>query len=415
MIKAYGSNIKSPNYFEGDFAVNAAKFIVRPNLACLNDKSKAIVITVNAVQETHQNGFDDNMSTDIHSLDYLYNLKKNKLDIQAIAETDNHQIHVGSEYFLLQNYDELWERKKLKQLSPKKSNPIKLFLKNIGYLFKYDLKKLAQESIRFEELNSILDGMKFEIADEYKNLKKPKIKTPAETIDALIKKNASFCRFGDGEFSLINGESIAFQKTDIKLAKRLIEIIRSDVENIFIGVPYCYYSSVEELRPFPKSFVRTWVAHNRTQITDLTLPGKQYYDTACTQLYALYESYDFKSYFSNIKKIWRNRDITIICGETVFDAIDVNIFDCAKSVDYLYGPSLNAFEIYDDLLMKARQIPQNRLVIAILGPTATVLAYDLAIAGYQAIDFGHIAKDYDFYRKKIQHSSETISNFLRPD
>jgi hypothetical protein len=43
------------------------------------------------------------------------------------------------------------------------------------------------------------------------------------------------------------------------------------------------------------------------------------------------------------------------------------------------------------------------------------LAYDLAREGYQAIDFGHIAKDYDFYSKKIKHNSETISNFFRPD
>jgi hypothetical protein len=120
-------------------------------------------------------------------------------------------------------------------------------------------------------------------------------------------------------------------------------------------------------------------------------------------------------YFERIKEIWRNRDITIICGKTVFDAIEVNIFDCAKSIEYQYAPSLNAFEIYDDLLMKAKQISKERLVIVILGPTATVLAYDLAIEGYQAIDFGHIAKDYDFYCKKIKHNSETISNFLRPD
>lgn len=415
MLHAYGANIKSPNYFEGNFAADAKKYILRPNLACLNARSKAVVITVNAVQDTHQNGFDSNKPTDIDSLNYLYNKKKNKLDIKAISEIQNDQIHVGSEYFLLQNYDKSWERKAPLHSYPKKVNPLKLFAKNIGYLFKYDLKKMAKESITLGGLNSILDGIKYEIVDEIGSLNKPCIKTPNETIEELIVGNSSFCRFGDGEFSLMNGESIGFQKADVRLARRLIEIIQSDVMNILIGIPYCYYSSVEDLREFPKSFIRTWVARHRSQITSLTLPGKQYFDTACTQLYALYEAYDFRRYFSQIKEIWQGRDLTIICGESVFNKIDENIFDCAKSVEYQYAPSLNAFEVYDDLFKKAMRINKDRLIIIILGPTATVLAFDLAKEGYRALDFGHIAKDYDFYKKRTIHNSETIANFFKPD
>ena len=71
--------------------------------------------------------------------------------------------------------------------------------------------------------------------------------------------------------------------------------------------------------------------------------------------------------------------------------------------------------MYDNLLTNAKKIDKDRLVIIILGPTATVMAYDLAKLGYQALDFGHIAKDYDFYTKKVKHDSETISNFLKPD
>ena len=264
-------------------------------------------------------------------------------------------------------------------------------------------------------MNLILDGYSYELDDCPTKLRRPKIKNAAETIEELIIGNSSLCRFGDGEFSLINGEGIAFQKSDLLLARRLRAILQSSEKDILIGIPYCYYSSLEDLREFPKSFIRTWVARNRQGINDLLVPGKQYYDTACTQLYALYESYDFKSYFSKIKEIWVDRDLAIICGKTVFDVIDTNIFDCAKSIEYQFAPSLNAFEKYDELLARAKQIAKNKLIIIILGPTATVMAYDLALAGYRALDFGHIAKDYDFFRKNIKHNSETISNFLRPD
>ena len=106
-------------------------------MACLNEISKGVVITVNVVQDTHQNSFDNNKRTDIYTLDNLYNKKNNKLDIKAISEVGNQAIHVGSEYFLLQNYDASWEREKPKSLKSKKMNPLKIFVKNIGYLFQF--------------------------------------------------------------------------------------------------------------------------------------------------------------------------------------------------------------------------------------------------------------------------------------
>ena len=38
---------------------------------------------------------------------------------------------------------------------------------------------------------------------------------------------------------------------------------------------------------------------------------------------------------------------------------------------------------------------ENPLILISLGPTATVLAYDLSKTGVQAIDIGHITNMYD--------------------
>ena len=38
--------------------------------------------------------------------------------------------------------------------------------------------------------------------------------------------------------------------------------------------------------------------------------------------------------------------------------------------------------------------------MAALGPTATVLAYDLCSARYQALDIGHLDVEYDWFLKK---------------
>lgn len=424
MIKSKKEEIKSPNYLEGAFAENPTKYIKRPCLACLNKPNQAIVITVNRVQETHCNPVDSSKPTDIYTLNKLYNEENNKLDIKTIAEIENYIIHVDSDYFILENRDKNWKKPRIKKCKYKKSkskkvkikknNPLKIFIKNLTYLFRYNLKEMALNS-QDESINRMFENMKYEIADELKNLKKPNIKSPEATIQALIDNRPSFCRFGDGEFTLIEGQGIPYQTPSSKLSFRLREILQSQDENIFIGVPYCFYSSVKGMRDFSKQYMRTWVSERRDQITDLCLPNKQYYDTTCSQMYSSYKDFDFKNYFENFKKVWSNRDITIICGETVFNKIVNNIFNCAKSIEYVYGPPTNAFDHYDSILDAAKQIDKNRLVLIILGPTATVLAYDLAKAGYQAIDLGHIAKDYDYYLKEVDHTEDSIAAFISPD
>ncbi len=294
-----------------------------------------------------------------------------------------------------------------------------LFFKNLSYLFTRDLKKIAKESKAIyctkEELNYALDFIKYELVDDLQNVEMPHIKSPLETIEYLANNNASFCRYGDGEFLIMEGKDIAFQKACPELAQRLNEIFKSNEKNILIGINYSWHHSVHNLRGFVKSFIRIWVGKNREKLTNLYNPTQQYWDAGCTQIYTIFDKFDFENYFKKVQQIWINRDIVIICGKNVFDKIKVNIFDCAKSVEYQYAPSINAFDEYDKILAEAQKIDEIKLIIMILGPTATVLAYDLAKQGYQALDFGHIAKDFDYYSRKIEHSQKTIIDFFKPD
>lgn len=74
--------IKNPNYYEAMLTPdNREKRIARPHMACNAGISCAIVITVNRVQDTHQNGFDDSMLTDIYSLDRLYNDEEDRKSV----------------------------------------------------------------------------------------------------------------------------------------------------------------------------------------------------------------------------------------------------------------------------------------------------------------------------------------------
>ena len=75
-----------------------------------------------------------------------------------------------------------------------------------------------------------------------------------------------------------------------------------------------------------------------------------------------------------------------------------NLFDNATDIIRILGPAESAFDRYDDILAEALKQEKDRLVLIALGATATVLAYDLANAGFQALDIGHIDIEYEWMR-----------------
>ena len=70
-----------------------------------------------------------------------------------------------------------------------------------------------------------------------------KILSPEDTLDEIIKKNKSISRFGDGEFELIFGNGIGFQKANKILTQKLKEVIKSKKKGLLVGIniPYNNY------------------------------------------------------------------------------------------------------------------------------------------------------------------------------
>lgn len=63
---------------------------------------------------------------------------------------------------------------------------------------------------------------------------------------------------------------------------------------------------------------------------------------------------------------------------------------------WILGSTEHAFDLYEDLLVEARKQDKNKLVLITIGTTATVLVYDLAYIGYQALYIGHIDLEYEW-------------------
>ncbi len=183
----------APNPLEGIVTMNPEGYISRPSLACYDSDSKAIVITVNRVQDIARNSFDArNSITDPVSLGRLYNSDGVRLDIDAISGLKNSQVHVGLEYMILTN----GFRGKLSSQWKKILSP--------GYIVR-GMKKVYR-ALRYR-LKILRGWFQWHFADKSKF---PVILSTQESLEYLKKNLMSFCRFGDGELICVGGGGIPF-------------------------------------------------------------------------------------------------------------------------------------------------------------------------------------------------------------
>ena len=123
----------------------------------------------------------------------------------------------------------------------------------------------------------------------------------------------------------------------------------------------------------------------------------------------------FETWYAKWHSIWENKDVTLICGDRVMQHLEYNIFDNTKSLEYIYIPTCNAFDKYDSIIERAKQIDKNRLICLIAGPTAKLLAFDMVNKGYRVLDIDHLAKDYNAYKTNMTTDAKSIGKFFEPD
>ena len=220
-----------------------------------------------------------------------------------------------------------------------------------------------------------------------------------ETVDKLVNDKISLARFGNGELDQILGRPEVFQRPSAKLSSRLKEVLASTDPRIGIGLPLNLFTKSKRIKSkYAKKNAGYWTewGDKFREVIFSTAKRHTYFPAEIT-------SREFQSeyFFTKIRTVWQDRDVHLIHGVGIFKRLEYDIFDNAKSVTHQLAPSRDAFEEYDFILEEALKTDKNKLVIIILGPTATVLAYDLAKQGYQALDLGHIAKNYDWYKRGI--------------
>jgi len=107
------------------------------------------------------------------------------------------------------------------------------------------------------------------------------------------------------------------------------------------------------------------------------------------------------SYVDRIKQIWYKRNIVFVEGENSRLGVGNDLFDNAKSIRRILAPSKNAFDKYDEIVDNIRKnVKKDDLIILALGPTASVLAFELS-SEFQCLDLGHIDIEYEWFRMGV--------------
>jgi glycosyltransferase family protein len=144
----------------------------------------------------------------------------------------------------------------------------------------------------------------------------------------------------------------------------------------------------------------------RKQHLKLLQQGRLYADAYMTRPYMMYadkKTNGPKERFDMLKKIWDKRNCIFVEGEQTRLGVGNDLFANALSVKRVLCPAENAYEKYTEILDYCNQLPREDLYILALGPTATVLAYDLAKSARQAIDIGHIDLEYEWFLRGAKH------------
>lgn len=260
-----------------------------------------------------------------------------------------------------------------------------------------------------------LDNMKYEIIDDEKfgDLVFPIIKSVDETL-SMLKKGYSMSRYGDGELNMILGRNFStFQKPDEKLIVRLKEILKSSEEKHIVCLPDIYGSFNNKNEEHKGWFRRHLANGGREADYKLFDLQKVYYNAFITRPYKDYvDKSGAKERFAALKEIWNDKDITIIEGTKTRFGVGNDLLDNVRSCQRILGPAVNAFDKYAELLKEAGKIDKNRLVLIALGHTATVLAYDLAREGYQALDIGHLDIEYEWFIRGTEKKIPIENKFV---
>lgn len=226
-----------------------------------------------------------------------------------------------------------------------------------------------------------IPGARFEVRSEW------------DTLRTIGERRASIARYGDGELMIMLGNSIYFQEYHPSLARRLRQIVANPRPQFLVGLPP--FDSMSITKP---KWKKEWARYRRL-FSYLVRGGTEYYSTALSRPSSV-GNWQPEEYYEAFSALWAGRDLVLV--HNTASTIEHPMLRNARRVHHVACLREHAFCEYDALLDRASafvSVPDVLFLIA-AGPTACLLAWDLAERGAQALDVGHLTSAYNKYARR---------------
>ena len=262
----------------------------------------------------------------------------------------------------------------------------------------------ALASFRFHILSPLIKKLFF---------RRLKLLNSFDTLHYIIEHRCSVSRYGDGEFDMVWEGARGFQQYDKRLGKRLVEVLQSELPGHIVCIPYVL-KDTSFLRGYAHYFWKEYFEEHYRELGEILNFKKRYYDSMMTRFYMDYEDKTISSeLISLLKEIWQGRDVLMVEGCYTVSGIGNDLYVGAHKMRRIICPAENAFIRYDEIMAAIRrQVNSGDLILLSLGMTATVMAYDLAKLGYQAIDLGHLDVEYEWFQMKAEKKTPLNNRYV---
>ena len=204
----------------------------------------------------------------------------------------------------------------------------------------------------------------------------------SEEVLQEIASGRSVIRLGDGEIMILTGRDIYFQRTSMKLARMMTEMIScySERSPYILGVPY----EKIEAKVLDEKQYRLWRWYR------VYFPLRFKTAESYTSLVLFYHVHYFKE---EIAPLLASFHVIWVANETAITGAKDYAVTVGAQSSFIQIPKSDSFTQYqrikEETLLAARSTSLPTIVLCSGGPATKVLLYELAEMGIQGLDIGH--------------------------
>lgn len=200
----------------------------------------------------------------------------------------------------------------------------------------------------------------------------------------ILQAGKSFIRFGDGEIYLLNGGTMGYEAS----TPRIRSVYQTIIQSYTNQSPYVLGINEGPLTTTNADLKKLGLLH-------CWLPLKAYYQAFFPKGAPYLDSSIF--YFNEMVPLYvesylLDKTVVIVTRQKNIEAIKNNPKIPFIDIQYIETPDTHTSRVYDTIYESVRSVllanKKPAVVLVACGPMSKIMVYDLAEAGYQAIDIG---------------------------